>query len=129
VNQTLKNTLVHDIIFKINTRKLESILLLFALSLRLAGILVLIWVFASFFLAFKRVVLILDISLQHLFQKVVTFYIPTIITFELMDVWASWLGAILTKLTSFMDIKAAVSMLTVGEILALTKLIKEDDNL
>ena len=71
----------------------------------------------------------MDISLQHLFQKVVTFYIPTIITFELMDVWASWLGAILTKLTSFMDIKAAVSMLTVGEILALTKLIKEDDNL
>lgn len=66
----------------------------------------------------------MDISLQHLFQKVVTFYIPTLITFELMDVWASWLGAILTKFTSLMNVKAAVSMLPIWEILALTKLIK-----
>lgn len=66
----------------------------------------------------------MDISLQHLFQKVVTFYIPTLITFELMDVWASWLGTILTKFTSLMNVKAAVSMLAIWEILALTKLIK-----
>lgn len=129
VNQTLKNILVHNIICKINTSQLESILLLFTLSLRLVDILILIWMFASFFLAFKRVVLILDICLQHLLQKVVTFYIPTIFTFELMDVWTSWLCAILTKFTSLMDVKAAVSMLTVGEIFALTKLIKKDGNL
>jgi Zn-dependent membrane protease YugP len=72
--QDRQDKTVQDRQYKIQIIHFRSILLLFAMSgLGLAWSFVLVGIFASFFLAFKWVVLGLHIVFDHFFKEIVAF--------------------------------------------------------